>query len=112
GTTYPWSSPLMLGLIAITVASLSGFIFVERRAPEPVIPLRLFANRTFALASVIGLIVGFALFGSVTHLPVFLQVVKGVSPTSSGLQMLPMMAGMLPASIASGQLISRTGRYK
>ena len=112
GTTYPWSSPPLLGLIAITVASLGGFVAVERRAREPVIPLRLFANRTFALASLIGLIVGFALFGSVTYLPVFLQVVKGVSPTSSGLQMLPMMAGMLVASITSGQIISRTGRYK
>ncbi len=112
GTTYPWSSPLMLGLIAISVASLVAFVFAERRAPEPVIPLRLFSNRTFALTSVIGLIIGFALFGSVTYLPVFLQVVKGVSPTASGLQMLPMMVGMLTASIVSGQLISRTGRYK
>src|SRR5258706_9925948 len=102
----------MLGLIALTVASLGGFVVVERKAKEPVIPLRLFANRTFALASVIGLIVGFALFGSVTYLPVFLQVVKGVTPTASGLQMLPMMAGMLVASITSGQIISRTGRYK
>ena len=112
GTTYSWSSPIMLALIAITVASLAGFVFVERGAVEPVIPLRLFTNRTFALTSIIGLIVGFALFGSVTYLPVFLQVVKDVSPTASGLQMLPMMAGMLTASVVSGQLISRTGRYK
>ena len=112
GTTYPWSSAIMIALISITIVSLGGFIMVERKAAEPVIPLRLFANRTFAVTSVIGLIIGFALFGSVTYLPVFLQVVKNVSPTSSGLQMLPMMGGMLVASITSGQLISRTGRYK
>ena len=112
GTMYPWSSPIMLAIIVIAAVSLGGFVVVERSAAEPVIPLRLFGNRTFALTSVIGLIIGFALFGSVTYLPVFLQVVKGVSPTSSGLQMLPMMAGMLTASIASGQIISRTGRYK
>jgi EmrB/QacA subfamily drug resistance transporter len=112
GTTYEWSSPLMLALISTSVISMVGFIAVEQRAVEPVIPLRLFANRTFALAAGIGLIVGFSLFGSVTYLPVFLQVVKGVSPTASGLQMLPMMAGLLVASVVSGQLISRTGRYK
>ncbi len=112
GTMYPWSSPIMVVIIVTAALSLGGFVVVERSAAEPVIPLRLFGNRTFALTSVIGLIVGFALFGSVTYLPVFLQVVKGVSPTLSGLQMLPMMAGMLTASIASGQLISRTGRYK
>ena len=103
GTTYPWSSPVMLTVIGVSVASLGGFFVAERRAAEPVIPLRLFGNRTFALTSAIGLIVGFALFGSVTYLPVFLQVVKSVSPTSSGLQMLPMMGGMLTASIVSGQ---------
>ena len=112
GTMYPWSSPIMLAIIVVAAVSLGGFVVVERSAAEPVIPLRLFGNRTFALTSVIGLIIGFALFGSVTYLPVFLQVVKGVSPTASGLQMLPMMAGMLTASIASGQIISRTGRYK
>ena len=112
GTAYAWTSPITLTLIAISVAAVVAFVLAERRAAEPVIPLRLFANRTFALTSIIGLIVGFALFGSVTYLPVFLQVVKKVSPTSSGLQMLPMMAGMLTASIGSGQIISRTGRYK
>ena len=87
-------------------------MFVERRAAEPVLPLRLFRNRVFTVTSGIGLIVGFALFGSVTYLPLFLQVVNGASPTGSGLQMLPMMGGLLVTSIVSGQLISRTGRYK
>jgi len=77
-----------------------------------VLPLRLFANRTFRVTAAIGLIVGFALFGSVTYLPLFLQVAHGASPTGSGLQMVPMMGGMLFASITSGQIISRTGRYK
>jgi EmrB/QacA subfamily drug resistance transporter len=112
GTVYAWSSATMIGLIAAAIVALGAFLLVERRAAEPVLPLQLFRNQTFWVTSAIGLIVGFALFGSVTYLPLFLQVVKGVSPTASGLQMLPMMGGMLVTSIASGQLISRTGRYK
>jgi EmrB/QacA subfamily drug resistance transporter len=112
GTAYPWSSPTMLGVIAVVLVALALFIAAERRAREPVLPLRLFTQRTFVITSAVGLIVGFALFGSVTYLPVYLQIVRGVSPTSSGMQMLPMMAGMLTTSILSGQLISRTGRYK
>jgi EmrB/QacA subfamily drug resistance transporter len=112
GTTYPWSSPLSIGLIAVSVFALVMFVLVERKATEPVLPLRLFRQRTFVITSAVGLIVGFALFGSVTYFPLFLQVVKGASPTASGLQMLPMMGGMLVTSIGSGQLISRTGRYK
>jgi len=77
-----------------------------------VLPLHLFRNASFVVTAAVGLIVGFAMFGSVTYLPVFLQVVKGSSPTGSGLQMVPMMGGMLASSIFSGQLISRTGRYK
>ena len=112
GTTYSWSSPTMLALIATTIVSLALFLLVERRAAEPVLPLRLFTIRTVAVASAVGFIVGFALFGSVVYLPLFLQIVKQASPTASGLQMLPMMGGMLITSIASGQLISKTGRYK
>jgi EmrB/QacA subfamily drug resistance transporter len=112
GGIYPWSSPLILGLIATAAVALVVFVFVERRAKEPVLPPRLFGDRTFAVTSIVGLIVGFAMFGSITYFPVFLQVVKGVSPTASGMQMLPMMGGMLVTSMISGQLISRTGRYK
>ncbi len=112
GSVYAWTSPVVIGVGATALAALAAFILVERRAKEPVLPLRLFANRAFAVSAGVGLIVGFALFGSVTYLPLFLQVVKGVSPTGSGLQMLPMMGGMLVTSIASGQVISRTGRYK
>jgi EmrB/QacA subfamily drug resistance transporter len=112
GGIYPWSSPLILGLIATAAVALVVFVFVERVAKEPVLPPRLFGERSFAITSIVGLIVGFAMFGSITYFPVFLQVVKGVSPTASGMQMLPMMGGMLAMSVISGQLISRTGRYK
>ncbi|MGH7605351.1 MAG: DHA2 family efflux MFS transporter permease subunit [Gemmatimonadaceae bacterium] len=112
GSAYSWTSPMAIGLISVSVLALVLFAFVERRAAEPVMPLHLFRQQTFVVTSGIGLIVGFALFGSVTYFPLYLQVVKGVSPTTSGLQMIPMMVGMLVTSIGSGQLISRTGRYK
>ena len=112
GTSYPWGSPIVLALIAAGAVSLVAFLLVERRAAEPVLPLRLFENRAFSVTSIVALVVGFAMFGSVTYLPLFLQVVKGATPTGSGLEMLPMMGGMLTSSIVSGQLISRTGRYK
>jgi EmrB/QacA subfamily drug resistance transporter len=112
GITYPWSSPIILGTVVAAIVALGLFIVVERRAPEPVLPLHLFRNPVFGVSSAIGLIVGFALFGSVTYLPLFLQVVRGLSPTASGLQLLPMMGGMLVTSIISGQVISRTGRYR
>lgn len=112
GIAYAWTSPQILVLGAVALLALAAFLAVERQAKEPVLPLRLFANRTFRVAAAIGLIVGFALFGSVTYLPLFLQIAHGASPTGSGLQMVPMMGGMLFASITSGQIISRTGRYK
>jgi MFS family permease len=112
GTEYTWSSPLIIRLIVVAAISLLAFLFVEGRAVEPVLPLRLFRNHAFWVTSAVGLIIGFSLFGSVTYLPLFLQVVKGASPTASGLQMLPLMGGALVTSIISGQLISRTGRYK
>ena len=84
----------------------------ERRAAEPVLPLGLFRNRVFASTSAVGFIVGLALFGSITYLPLYLQIVKGASRDRVGLQLLPLMAGVLIASIGSGQLITRTGRYK
>jgi MFS family permease len=112
GKTYPWASSPIIALLATAVLALAMFVVVERRAPEPVLPLRLFANRAFSVTAAIGFVVGFGMFGSVTYVPLFLQVAQGASPTASGLQMVPMMAGMLTSSIASGQLISRTGRYK
>ena len=112
GITYDWSSPFILSLGATAFVAAAAFVLVERRAEEPVLPLRLFANRAFWVASVVGFIVGFALFGSVTYLPLFLQVAKGESPTASGLQMVPQMGGMLLTSITTGLIVSRTGRYK
>jgi EmrB/QacA subfamily drug resistance transporter len=112
GTTLPWASHVILGLIAFGFISTIAFIAAEARAPEPILPLGLFRNGTFAIASAVGLIVGLSLFGSITYLPIYLQVVKGESPTASGLQLMPMMLGMLLTSIASGRIISAWGRYK
>ncbi|MCY0905038.1 MDR family MFS transporter [Arthrobacter sp. H14-L1] len=112
GTSYAWSSPFIIGLAVASAVLIVLFVLIERRAKEPVIPLSLFRNRTFAVASGIGFIVGFAMFGAITFLPLFLQVVRGEAATSSGLQLLPMMGGLLLTSIGSGLLISRWGRYK
>ncbi|MFI9718497.1 DHA2 family efflux MFS transporter permease subunit [Streptomyces sp. NPDC052396] len=112
GVSYPWSSWQIVLLGVLGVLLLAPFVAVEHRAAEPVLPLTLFRIHTFTLCSVIGFIVGFAMFGAMTYLPTFLQVVHGVSPTLSGVHMLPMVAGMLISSTASGQLVSRTGRYK
>jgi EmrB/QacA subfamily drug resistance transporter len=112
GTTFAWGSAESVVLITLGVVLLVAFAFAERRATEPILPLDLFRNRIFTVCAGIGFIIGFALFGSVTYLPVFLQIVKGRSPTSSGLQLTPMMAGLLVTSIISGRLISKYGRYK
>jgi EmrB/QacA subfamily drug resistance transporter len=112
GTTYPWNSIPIISFGVAGVILVGLFIWVERRAAEPVLPLHLFSIRTFSVANLVGFIVGFAMFGSITYLPLFFQVVRGESPTISGLQLLPLMIGMLIVSIASGQIISRTGRYR
>ena len=112
GVTYAWGSAPIFILGAAGVALLAAWSVVERTAAEPILPLRLFRNKTFSATSAIGFVVGFALFGAVTFLPVFLQVSKGVDPTTSGLQLLPLMGGLLFTSVASGLLISRWGRYK
>ncbi|MFI5227808.1 MAG: MFS transporter [Gemmatimonadales bacterium] len=112
GTAYAWSSSTMLLLLAATLVSLALFLLVERRAEEAVLPPHLFRDRTFVAATAVGFVVGFAMFGSVTYMPVFLQIVTGSSPTGSGLELVPMMGGMLLTSVVSGQLISKYGRYK
>ena len=112
GTDYAWASPQMLGLVAAGVVLTALFALAERRATEPVIPLHLFANKVFSSTSAIGFVVGFAMFGAMSFLPLFFQVVKGTSPTESGLRLFPMMVGLLVASIGSGQIVSRWGRYK
>ncbi|MFE5797333.1 DHA2 family efflux MFS transporter permease subunit [Streptomyces sp. NPDC056503] len=112
GTTWAWGSPQIIGLVLLGAVLLVWFVYVERRAAEPVLPLKLFRIRTFTLVSVISFVVGFAMFGAMTYLPTFLQIVQGVSPTMSGVHMLPMVVGMLLTSTASGQIVSRTGRWK
>jgi EmrB/QacA subfamily drug resistance transporter len=112
GISFAWSSPVTLTLIGLSISSAAAFVAVEWRAPEPLLPMRLFRNRNFVVASSVGLIVGLSLFGAVTFLPIYLQVAKGVSPTASGLMLMPMMFGMLITSILSGRIISRWGRYK
>ncbi|HEY2371953.1 MAG TPA: MDR family MFS transporter [Gaiellaceae bacterium] len=112
GSTFAWNSSETFLLIALSAVLLSAFVFAEARAEEPILPLELFRNRTFAVCAAVGFIIGLALFGAVTYLPVFLQISKGRSPTSSGLQLTPMMAGLLVTSIVSGRLISRWGKYR
>lgn len=99
-------------LAAAGVVLLVVFVFVERRATEPVLPLHLFSNHAFAVTSVVGFIIGFAMFGAITYLPVFFQVVHGESPTISGLHLLPLLVGMILFSTESGIAITRTGRYR
>ncbi len=112
GTTWDWDSAQIIGLVVLGVVLAVVFVQVERRAAEPVLPLKLFRIRTFTLSAVISFVVGFAMFGAMTYLPTFLQVVQGVSPTMSGVHMLPMVIGLLLSSTASGQIVSRTGRWK
>ncbi len=102
----------MLCLALFALIGLVGFVLEQRRAVEPIMPLHLFRHRTFVLAGLIGFIVGVSLFGAVTFLPLYMQVVKNATPTSAGLQMLPLMGGLLVVSAVTGRLISRWGRYR
>ena len=112
GNTYAWNSPLILGLIVLVVVAGTAFVLVERRAVEPIIPMHLFADRNFVLATTAGLAVAVAMFGAIGYLPTYLQMVKGYSATAAGLLLLPMIGGLLLTSIGGGQIVSRTGRYK
>lgn len=112
GTTYAWASPMIIGLFVASVAALAAFVAVERRAAEPILPIRLFSNPVFAVCCVLSFVVGFAMLGALTFLPTFMQFVDGVSATESGLRTLPMVAGLLATSLSSGVIVGRTGRYK
>jgi EmrB/QacA subfamily drug resistance transporter len=112
GTEYAWDSRVILGLGAGAAAAAVLFVVAEHFAAEPLIPLRLFRDSVFTVSGLVGLVIGVALFGAASYLPTFLQMVDGASATESGLLMLPMMGGVVAASIVSGQLISHTGRYK
>ncbi|MBK5222091.1 MAG: MFS transporter [Acidimicrobiia bacterium] len=112
GTEYAWGSPTVIGLGIGAVVLLSAFIAVERRVEEPILPLRLFRDKIFSVSSSVSFIVGLAMFGCISFLPLFLQIVRGASATDSGLLLTPMMGGMLVTSIIAGRTVSRTGRYK
>jgi EmrB/QacA subfamily drug resistance transporter len=112
GTSFGWTSPFIVAMGVAGVVFTVLFVVAELRAAEPVIPMGLFKNRVFTSSSAIGFVVGFAMFGGMTFMPLYLQIVKNVSPTASGLRLFPMMAGFLVASIGAGQLITRLGRYK
>jgi EmrB/QacA subfamily drug resistance transporter len=112
GTQYDWVSAPIIALAFGGAAALGAFFLVERRVAEPIIPPRLFRNSVFNVASAVGFVIGFAMFGAIVFLPLFLQLVDGASATSSGLNLLPLMVGLLSASIGSGLVISKVGRYK
>jgi EmrB/QacA subfamily drug resistance transporter len=112
GTQYPWSSSIILTLAGVGAALTAAFVAWESRAAEPILPLRLFTQRVFTTASSLGFVVGFTMFGAIVFLPIYLQLVRGSSATMSGLQILPLVAGMLAASIMSGRLVTKRNRYK
>ncbi|GGN65121.1 MFS transporter [Actinoplanes lobatus] len=112
GNEYAWSSPVIIGLFIASALLLAGFVAVELHAREPMLPMRLFANSVFSVCSVLSFIVGFAMLGAMTFLPIYLQYVKGVSATGSGIRTLPMVIGLFTTSILSGSVVGRTGRYR
>jgi len=112
GNTYDWNSPVIIGLILGAIVAGISFVVVERRAAEPIMPLHLFRQRNFNLTTVVGLIIGVAMFGALAYLPTYLQMVTGANATQAGLLIIPLMAALLITSIVSGQLVSKTGRYK
>ncbi|MFG2676285.1 MDR family MFS transporter [Streptomyces sp. DT20] len=112
GSEYDWNSAVIMELIAIGVASLAGFVFVETKAAEPIIPLHIFRNLNFTLMSVVGFMAGFVMFGAVLFLPLFQQSVQGASATNSGLLLLPMLLSMMVVSLIAGRVTTNSGRYK
>jgi EmrB/QacA subfamily drug resistance transporter len=112
GNQYGWTEVGGLALLAGAVLLAVGFVLIELRSPEPIIPMRLFRNPVFSVGNIYAFLAGVALFGGIIFLPVYLQAVKGFSPTESGLALLPAIVGIFSTSITAGQLMTRTGRYK
>lgn len=112
GQKYPWGSAQIIGMAVGGVVAMTAFVFQELRHPEPLVPLSMFRLSVLRVASAMGFVIGFGMFGAIVYLSIFMQVVRGASPTSAGLQLLPLMLGLLITSVVSGRLITRTGRYK
>jgi EmrB/QacA subfamily drug resistance transporter len=112
GTQYAWASPMIIGLALVAVAFIGGFVVWERHAAEPILPPSLFRIGIVRVASSVSFLLATVMFGAIIYLPLYLQLVDGVSATVSGLLLIPLMLGLLVASIVSGQLVTRTGRYK
>ncbi|MEV2224288.1 MDR family MFS transporter [Nocardia vinacea] len=112
GQEYAWGSAMIIGLFVAAVLLLAAFVAVELRAREPMLPMSLFRSRVFTVCSILSFIVGFAMLGSMTYLPAYLQYVNGVSATASGIRTLPLVVGLFITSILSGQVVGKTGRYK
>lgn len=112
GAIYPWNSPQVLGLIGFVSLCLAGFVLSEKGAKEPILPLKLFRVNNFLVANSMGILVGATMFGTITFMPLFMQLVKGVDPVTSGMFILPMMLGLIGSSITAGRVMSYTGRYK
>ncbi|MFE3518309.1 MDR family MFS transporter [Streptomyces sp. NPDC059166] len=112
GTEYAWGSAVIMELIALGVASLVGFLFVETKAAEPIMPLHIFRSRNFSLMSLIGFMAGFVMFGAVLFLPLYQQSVQGATATNSGLLLLPMLLSMMVVSLVAGRITTSTGKYK
>ncbi|MGW7451778.1 MDR family MFS transporter [Streptomyces sp. NPDC054787] len=112
GNEYAWGSAEILGLIAVGLLSTAAFLYAETKAAEPVMPLHIFRSRNFTLMSVIGFLVGFAMFGGVLYLPLFQQSVQGASATNSGLLLLPMLLSMMAVSLIAGRITTNSGKYK
>ena len=112
GTQYPWRSVQIMGLGALAIASTAGFLAAERRAAEPVIPLHVFRNRNFSLVAAMSFLLGLALFGAITFLPLYQQTVQHLSATESGLMLIPLLIGSTVTALIAGRITTRTGRYK
>jgi EmrB/QacA subfamily drug resistance transporter len=112
GTQYPWGSAQIVGMFVVSAAVLVGFVAWERRVREPILPLDLFRNRTFAASQVALFFIGSAMFGTILYIPLFVQGVLGESATSSGAILTPLMLALIGASVLAGQIVSRTGHYK
>ncbi|MGC1301814.1 MAG: MDR family MFS transporter, partial [Caulobacteraceae bacterium] len=112
GRDYAWGSPTILGLFALSAAGLAAFILVERVAPNPILDLHLLANRVFLTANTAGFVTSMAFMGTITFLPLYMQLGQGVPATVSGLSILPLMVGLIASSTGAGLLVTKTGRYK